>query len=255
MRASRRGMMYRRESNMSDASFMADVDMAQDDIFSGPVSESVPTSTTGFAHRRPRGDSVTSFTYYEEDEDHDSDSWLEEEAIEDDEEEEGEEDGHSREDGGMENEAEEDPNGYAASNQDLESGSRRPSGARRRKSSGLSRRSRSSRGSGNSVEQPLLKRQDSDSSMTSNVSNKGGRNRQSQKIYIQSEDLTIVVAGFTTSRIGMIIYTILCVVTGGLGYLLFRWLPRWQVRLIGSSIPLKDATWVVVEVNSFLVLV
>lgn len=246
----RHGLLYRRESNMSDASFMADVDMAQDDIFSGPVSESVPTSNTGFAHRRPRGDSVTSFTYYEEDEDHDSDSWLEEEAILDDD---GGEEGDRDRDRDEEAQGEEedvDSNGYAVSDRDLESGSRRPSGARR-KSSGLSKRSRSSRGSGHSAEQPLLKRHDSEGSVTSNISSRGGRNRQSQKIYIQSEDLTIVAAGFNTSIIGMAVYTTLCVVTGGLGYLLFRWLPRWQVKLIGNPTPLKDCSWVVVEVSSF----
>jgi len=238
----RNGMLYRRESNMSEVSFMADVDMAQSDIFSGPVSESVPTSNTGFAHRRPRQDSVTSFTYYEEDEDRqDDDSWLEEEAIEDEEE-------FEEQDVNGDGEAElEDLNGYAASDTDLETGSRRPS-ARKRKSSGMSRRSRSTRGSGESIEQPLLRRHDSDGSVTSNMSSKGGRIRQSQKIYIQSEDLTIVVAAFDTSLLGMACYIVLCIMTGGLGYLLFRWLPRWQVRLTGSPAPLKDSSWVVVEV-------
>ncbi|KAL9048846.1 MAG: hypothetical protein Q9162_007517 [Coniocarpon cinnabarinum] len=73
---------YRRGSNMSDASFIADVDMSQNEMFSGPTSESVPTSNIGFTSRRERADSTTSFTYYDEEEHaEDFDSWLEDEAV------------------------------------------------------------------------------------------------------------------------------------------------------------------------------
>lgn len=66
-----------------------------------------------------------------------------------------------------------------------------------------------------------------------------------------SEDLTIVIAGFRTSKPGYAAYVFLCVTTLGLAYLLLRWLPRWQVKLIGEPCPLHDCEWVVLEVSRF----
>src|ERR1700744_5936670 len=60
--------MYRRNSNMSNSSFLGDVEMAHDEVFGGPMAERVPTSVSSFAHRRGRADSTASFTYYQEDE-------------------------------------------------------------------------------------------------------------------------------------------------------------------------------------------
>ena len=70
-RATRPGhaQMYRRDSNLSTTSFMDEVEMAQDEMFAGPMGESVPTSVSSFAHRRGRADSTASFTYYQEDDD------------------------------------------------------------------------------------------------------------------------------------------------------------------------------------------
>lgn len=48
-------------------------------VFAGPMSESVPSSITGFAHARSRADSTASFTYMPESEE--SSDWAEEEAI------------------------------------------------------------------------------------------------------------------------------------------------------------------------------
>ncbi|KAK5257439.1 hypothetical protein LTR16_000659 [Cryomyces antarcticus] len=217
----RRSELYRRESNMSEASFMTDVEMAQDEMFSGPMSESVPTSTTSFAHRRPRADSTTSFTYYEEERDADSEEWAEEEAVVVDEE------------GGSLHGAEE-MDGVAEPDEDSEL-EERPS--RRRKSSGYSR---------SSAQDHLLHRRNS---AGSDVSGHGKTGRVSQKIYILTEDLTIVVAGFKTSIIGFTAYVVICTVTLGLGYLLFRWLPRWRVRLVGSASRIRDCDWVVIEAS------
>ena len=180
------------------------------------MSESVPSSTTGFAHRRGRADSTTSFTYFEEHEESSGSSqWLEDEAVVD----------HSDE--------EED---YAERvHGDLESGTNSPI---RRRSSGFSRYS---------AKDPLLKRNDSSATNASGFI-RGGRS--TQKIYIINEDLTIVLAGFVTSYVGFFVYVLLCFVSLGLGYLLFRWLPRWKVRLIGSSRPLKECSWIVIEVCS-----
>lgn len=226
---------------MSDASFMQDVDMAQDEMFSGPVSESVPTSNVGFAHRQSRADSTTSFTYYSDNED-ETDSQPDEEAILDPEDQ-------------IEEETSDDLDGldtFEAQNGDLEAGSRRVS--RRRKSSGLSKTSRrstssrrSSRRSRNSSNGPLLRRHNSSGSNGSTYSSRGWRDRVNQKIYIQSEDLTIVIAGFRTSLIGYTAYILLCLLTAGLAYLLFRWLPSWKIKIIGTASALRECTWVVIE--------
>jgi cation-transporting ATPase 13A3/4/5 len=69
-------------------------------------------------------------------------------------------------------------------------------------------------------------------------------------MYIVTEDLTIVIAGFRTSSIGLLIYALVCVCTVGLGYLLLRWMPHWRVKLVGSPCTLRDCSWVVIEVRS-----
>lgn len=174
------------------------------------MSESVPTSVTSFAHRRSRADSVASFTYYPEDDyDQDGTPISDDEAVLDD----------------------EVDDRYEEESVDLEAGELAPM---RRVSSGNIA----------SVHDRLLR---SDSARTDgSASGRGGRTIQ--KIYIVNEDLTIVVAGFNTSTFGFAVYTTICIFTLGLAYLLFRWVPRWHVRLIGSSAPLRDCSWVVIEV-------
>ena len=56
--------------------------MAHDEVFAGPVSESVPTSVTGFASRRERANSTASFTYYDDEESPDVSAWQEDEIME-----------------------------------------------------------------------------------------------------------------------------------------------------------------------------
>ena len=180
------------------------------------MSESVPSSVTGFAHRRPRADSVASFTYFQEDEE--SPQWSDDQAVIEDEDEDLE----------MSKPAEEDLSF------DLESNS---ASSKRRKSSALSR---------NSVEDPLLNWHKS--SRSGAVRPEGARS--SQKIYVVTEDLTIVVAGFTTNSLGFVLYVGICLLSLGLGFLVLRWLPRWRVRLIGSTKPLQRCDWVVIEVRT-----
>ncbi|KAK8247670.1 P-type ATPase-like protein [Phyllosticta capitalensis] len=223
------GSMYRRGSNKSDVSLLTDVQMAQDEIFSGPMSESVPSSVTGFAHRRPRAESaasVTSFTFYD---DHDSLDTAEEEAIAEE-----EELAFDHANG----------NGYAedGDDMDLEDGRSLMNG--RRKSLSYSVRSQHSTASARSASQPLLRRHSSSSTQGSGHW-RGGRT--TQKIYIATEDLTIVVAGFRTSLVGFSIYALICVLTCGLGYLLFRWLPGWRIKIVGKPTPIHESDWVVVE--------
>lgn len=179
------------------------------------MSESVPSSITGFAHRRARADSLASFTYYPDNVDSsESSTWPEDEVVAD------------GSDG-------EDQISLEQRGDDLEEGSPVP---KRRKSSGFSRIS---------IEDPLLRRYDSSRTNTSGFDEDG---RTVQKVYVATEDLTIVFAGFRTSTLGLAVYVALCVVSFGLGYLVFRWIPRWKVRLIGSSSPLRESDWVVIEV-------
>ena len=227
--------MYRRGSNISEASVFAEVDMAQNEMFSGPISESVPTSTTGFAHRRSRAESITSFMFHEEHQESgsfgDAEVAVEEEPIS-------------------------SPNAENFDEQwdapdELEAGqSQHPPSPRRKPSmlSNFSRKSRTSQTRHDSADNPLLRRYDTSGSDVSNFSGKGWKDRVSQKIYIHSEDLTIVVAGFDTSRVGLAIYILLCIATGGVAYLLCRWFPSWRIRLIGSIQSLRRCTWVVIEV-------
>ena len=183
-------------------------------VYAGPVSESVPSSITGFAYRS-RADSTASFTYFQEHDD--SPEWPDDAVIGD----------HS----------------------DEESILRRISGEQIDKQSMHSKRRRSSEYSLGSVHEHLLIRRDS---RKTNASLAGRESRVNQKIYVVTEDLTIVVAGFTTRPLGFVAYLVLCTVSLGVGFLVFSWLPRWRVRLIGSPKPLQNCTWVVIEVRALL---
>lgn len=123
----------------------------------------------------------------------------------------------------------------SSSGVDLENGNSYDDYAMRRRSSTQSR---------SSVHARLLR---TDSGVTD--ASGRGYSRVSQKLHMVNEDLTIVIAGFRTSRPGYTTYVLLCVVTLGLAYLLLRWLPRWQVKLIGEPCPLHDSQWVVLEVS------
>jgi cation-transporting P-type ATPase 13A2 len=165
--------MSRRPSN---------VEMAQDEIFSGPVSESIPTMSSSFYHRRSRADSSTSFAFYEEDRDYDSEEYGEDAILD-------EQDDLERQSLNGENtflEPELDPDIEDDPLRDQDSVAERRPSRGRRTSSGFSRRSIGSRGSV-SIQSPLLRRQHSESS---DVSGFGTGERMTQKIYILTEDLT-----------------------------------------------------------------
>ena len=186
-------------------------------VFDGPISESIPSSIASFPHRRDRKDSTVSFTYFQEEDDFVQ--WPDEEALE------------------AESEIE-DASTDSICEARLETA----------RSSFSSKRQSLSRAS---VDDPLLSQRVSSSS---HFRDRTTDSRLNQKIYIASEDLTVVLAGFTTSICGFIFYTILCVLTFGFAYLLFRWLPRLRVRLVGKSTPLRKCQWVAVEVSISLLL-
>ena len=179
------------------------------------MSESIPSSVTGFANRRTRADSTASFTYFQDNQE--TDSWSDEaidhESI-------------------NQSEDEDDSMNPMGNTEDLESG---PIIPQRRKSSGFSRFS---------IEDALLHRRESTKTDASGSLREG---KTSQKIYIVTEDLTIVATGFRTSPFGFIVYLVLCLSSLGFGYMVFRWLPRWRVRLTGLPTPLHECSWLVVE--------
>ena len=200
--------------------------MATDEMFSGPLAESVPTSVSAFSHRRFRSDSTASFQFFDEDEQQGGDEeqgeiYLDEDAITD------AMDGDSAM-----------PDGFADEDTDLEMGAARSRTSSRRKSSIAS--------SNGGVERPLLLRRISSSSSTGS-GRRSRDGRQQQKIYILTEDLTIVIVGFKTSYIGFVVYMALSVCTLGIGWLLLRWVPRWHIKLVGSPAPLREADWVIIE--------
>lgn len=237
----RRSDMYRRGSNMSEASFLGDVEMAQDEMFSGPMSESVPTAASTFAYRRSRRDSTADFEFYDEDLDFDSEEFADrEEAVFDDIDEQDELERQQSFDA-ADTFLEPELNGDLEDRRESQdSYVRRP--RKNRKSSGLSK---SSRGSRASAESPLLRRHHSGGSDVSGGYRAGGR--VNQKIYILTEDMTIVVAGFKTSLFGFALYICICVLTAGVGYLILRWLPKWYVKIVGTSTVLSKCDWVVIE--------
>ena len=187
-------------------------------LSAGPIAESLPTSLSAFSHRRARADSIASFTYYQDEDESTagSDEYsIESPAVE--------EEFHF---GEVEDEDD---------SADLEDQALNDDYVLHRRSSTQSRSSLRAR---------LLRR---DSATTGTSGRAYGR--ISQKVYMANEDLTVALAGFRTSATGMPVYIILCLCTCGIAYLLFRWLPRWYVALLGQPCRLSDCDWVVVEVD------
>lgn len=165
-----------------------------------------------FARRRSRHDSTVSFTYFQESTE--TPEWFDEEAVAD------------------ESEVEE---GFTR-DEDVEEAYPRSSFSHLDHT-----RSRSS------VEHPLLRRETSGRNEYRGPPSGGN---VSQKVYIVTEDLTAVIAGFSTSIMGSVAYLAICILTGGLGYLVFRWVPRWRIKLVGYPEPLYRCQWVAIEVRT-----
>ncbi|PWW72710.1 hypothetical protein C7212DRAFT_285768 [Tuber magnatum] len=203
---------YRRDSVASNASFYSEVEMAQNEVFAGPVSESLASSVTSFQHRRRfRADSNASWSFYHPQPGEDDRASFREDEQGDD--------------GGII--IDDDDDEYVPSYPE----GRMDEGAPLRRMSSATRLS---------SEDPLLSRRDS---ATINRDSKW----TTQKIHILTEDLTIVVAGFTTSRLGYALYILISAITLGVGWLLLRWLPHWRVRLVGRRTPLRECHWVAIE--------
>ncbi|KAI1339008.1 hypothetical protein F5Y15DRAFT_89450 [Xylariaceae sp. FL0016] len=218
--------LYRLNSNHSSQSIFEDVEMAQEELFSGPVAESLPTSVSAFSHRRQRADSTTSFAYYDQEQEQaDEEERRASIAFE--------------EDGAFPFDVDEIPFDFGDNDEEESSGAELENGntyddyAMHRRSSTHSR---------SSVHARLLRTESGRTDISTRV-----QGRFSQKLLMVNEDLTIVIAGFRTSRLGYVAYILLCLTTLGLAYLLLRWLPRWQVKLIGEPCALHECQWVVLE--------
>ncbi|KAJ9203835.1 hypothetical protein DTO164E3_2189 [Paecilomyces variotii] len=204
------GPRHRRESMRSSMSVVSDVEMAQEEVFSGPMSESIPSSVASFAHRGMRHGSVVSFSYLREDDD----------SFE-----------HAEDEEAVEDEVGISPEFAEGTEHQLDFPV----------PSSKSRRSLRSR---DSIEEPLLSRRDS---VKSHVSGQKVGGRISQKVYLVTEDLTIVIAGFSTRMSGYAAYLILCILTFGIAYLVFRWAPKLRLRLVGKPSQLRECQWVAIE--------
>ncbi|TQS36863.1 hypothetical protein Golomagni_02679 [Golovinomyces magnicellulatus] len=195
--------LERRDSNLSTLSLVDKVQMANCEVFSGPIGESVPSSLTSFAHHSRRADSNTSFSIFRNDED----AFMvlsDENAILDD-----------------NFEISDDENLIS-----LESENSYPKTSPEPSDYDL-----------------LVRRQ----SVRTNSSHQNREKRVRQKINIATKDLDVAIVGFQTSIFGYTIYSILCCLSLGMGYLVLRWIPRWKVLLIGKPCPLYNCDWVVIE--------
>ncbi|KAM3482655.1 hypothetical protein MY5147_000001 [Beauveria neobassiana] len=214
--------LYRLNSNQSMSSIF-------EELYSGPVAESLPTSVSAFSHRRHRANSTASFTYYEEQPNEDAYSQNSDEISHVD-----DQDQYFRRrsigsdlddlDLAIVDDEDSADRHYIASDDDY-----------------LMRR-RSSTHSRLSVHTRLLR---TDSAATAGSARQSGRN--SQKVYMANEDLTIAIAGFSTSYWGLSAYILLCVMTGGIAFLVLRWLPRRYVAILGRATTLQSCDWVVIE--------
>ncbi|PWN25160.1 hypothetical protein BDZ90DRAFT_281756 [Jaminaea rosea] len=74
---------------------------------------------------------------------------------------------------------------------------------------------------------------------------KGSRTRQ--QIYLPDEDTLIRLKGYRVVAAQRIIWTVLCVVTLGILYLLGRWLPRLWLKWTSKEVEFERAEFVVVE--------
>ncbi|KAM3548455.1 hypothetical protein ARSEF4850_009404 [Beauveria asiatica] len=221
--------LYRLNSNQSMASIFEEVEMAQEELYSGPVAESLPTSVSAFSHRRHRANSTASFTYYEAQPNEDAYSQDSDEISHVD-----DQDQYSRRrsigsdlddlDFAIVDDEDSADRHYIASDDDY-----------------LMRR-RSSTHSRLSVHTRLLR---TDSAATAGSARQSGRN--SQKVHMANEDLTIAIAGFSTSYWGLSAYILLCVMTSGIAFLVLRWLPRRYVAILGRATTLQSCDWVVIE--------
>lgn len=191
-------------------------------MFSGPVSDNMHSSVASFAHRRPRAGTGSSFQYF-----HVSESFRDQiynaglhpdqqagpsttAAVESDEESDG---------------------GYSDTGDELET----TVNSRRRKVLHIR----------DTIEDSLLERHESARTDLSGIH--GEATRVVQEIYVEQEDLRMVIGGHTTNNMWKALSYVAAIPTLGIGWLLLQWIPKWRIRLLGNRRALHDADWLAVE--------
>ncbi|KAK9242935.1 hypothetical protein V1506DRAFT_516715 [Lipomyces tetrasporus] len=235
--ASVRGRRGRRDSAATETSYYGE--MAQDRMFDGPVPESVPSSISSFAHRqrsRSRSTSTTrSFRFFDTaavERAHEIDQQIHGYQYDDD-----DEYGSDVFADHMSIRSSDEIHSLHTVNTN---GSYRP---RRGSFEDIDPSKQFNRQ--DSTDRPLLDHSDSyDGSPTEPHHTP---DIIQQTVYLSEEDLILALAGYKSSTARICIFTLLCVCTGGLAYLILRWLPRYRVYLMGYKVPLSMCDWVVLE--------
>ncbi|KAK9478858.1 hypothetical protein V1514DRAFT_329959 [Lipomyces japonicus] len=68
-----------------------------------------------------------------------------------------------------------------------------------------------------------------------------------QTLYVKNDDMILAMAGYRLNKLRYVVYIILSVLTGGIAYLVLRWLPRWRIAFKGKRAPLSSCDFVVLE--------
>lgn len=269
-------MDNRRPSQSSEASAGSYTHYAEEasyEQFSGPISESVPSSYSSFHHRRwqeprqerqeglsrsssqqsletfggrKRSDSLSSFKFFTQDEieqadgtssAHDIDPMDYENMIEE-----------GYEDESIFPNPHQHPSRYSYENrysidEDNWYSTEEPSGGGRR----YHRRSSLSE----NTEDPLLL--DEETGDFGQVAYHYRHwytypsERAQQRFYISEEDIMVFFGGYKTSRLRLGLYYFLCWISFGIAYLILRWVPRWRIACIGDSAAFGECDWIVIE--------
>lgn len=70
---------------------------------------------------------------------------------------------------------------------------------------------------------------------------------ESQRFYLAEEDLVLGIASYKVTGKGLALYYTIITLTLGLGYLFFRWFPRYRIQILAKRVPLAKAEIVIIE--------
>lgn len=66
-----------------------------------------------------------------------------------------------------------------------------------------------------------------------------------QTLFLEEEDVQIHIFGYKYNKVNLLLYRIGSVLTLGILWLVFRWVPRWYISWVGIKVPLRKAEWLV----------
>lgn len=72
-----------------------------------------------------------------------------------------------------------------------------------------------------------------------------------QTLFLEEEDVQIHILGYKYNKVNLLLYRIGSVLTLGILWLVFRWVPRWYISWVGIKVPLRKAEWLVFRVSVF----